>query len=270
MTPRPNEDFYAGKSVIYSITNRVTGDFYVGRTGRLKFRWAVHRSSLRGGYHHCEPLQAAWKEYGESAFEFSVVEVVDDSVDAVHVEQDYLDRLKPTYNVSASSTGGAPPGHWRHTPETLAKLTAKRRSRKTHYRSPEASAKSAVSLRLFWERGGPEADTRRAKIRAAMLGRKPSAESIEKTRAALLGRPKSPEHIEKLRGRKLSAEARAKISAARKRLYEDKEFAQRMLDVHRRPGARTKKAAQARAQYSAKRARGDYSRGFGSITVEAA
>jgi group I intron endonuclease len=40
-------------------------------------RWRKHRNELRQGKHYASYLQRAWKKHGEDAFEFSVIEVVD-------------------------------------------------------------------------------------------------------------------------------------------------------------------------------------------------
>ena len=60
---------------VYQIRNTVNDKVYVGETCSLSARWLKHRSSLRAGTHHCESLQTAWDEFGESTF---VVEGLED------------------------------------------------------------------------------------------------------------------------------------------------------------------------------------------------
>jgi hypothetical protein len=66
--------------------------------------------------------------------------------------------------------------------------------------------------------GIPHSAEAKAKLSAAGLGRKQTAQAIAKTRAAVVGVPKSPEHREKLRiaqtGKKASLAARAKMRAS--------------------------------------------------------
>lgn len=44
----------------------------------MRGRYYTHIKHLRKGVHHCPPLQAAWNKYGEKAFEFSVLEHIED------------------------------------------------------------------------------------------------------------------------------------------------------------------------------------------------
>lgn len=43
---------------------------YIGSSVNVETRIAKHRSHLRAGNHRSKRMQAAWNEYGESAFEF--------------------------------------------------------------------------------------------------------------------------------------------------------------------------------------------------------
>jgi len=61
---------------IYKITNKHNGKFYIGSTNCIKKRWRNHLCKLRQGKHENSYLQQAWDKYGETAFEFSIVEEV--------------------------------------------------------------------------------------------------------------------------------------------------------------------------------------------------
>lgn len=64
---------------IYSICHIESGRIYIGQTrDRFIERYWHHVWKLRQGTHDNSHLQRAWSKYGESAFEFRVVEVVDD------------------------------------------------------------------------------------------------------------------------------------------------------------------------------------------------
>lgn len=64
--------------------------FYVGQAGNIAYRLCNHRSSLKGGYHHNQPLQAAFNKYGIRAFSFAPVLLC--TVDMLtHYEQLVLD-----------------------------------------------------------------------------------------------------------------------------------------------------------------------------------
>lgn len=67
----------ADQASIYLITNRITGRRYVGQTKRpLKVRLGGHLRDLTSGHHHNKYLQADWHVYGESAFRWSILEIV--------------------------------------------------------------------------------------------------------------------------------------------------------------------------------------------------
>lgn len=63
---------------IYIIENKINGKFYIGRTGNPSQRKRAHFSELRRGAHSNPRLQNAFNKYGEAAFDFRVVEVVDE------------------------------------------------------------------------------------------------------------------------------------------------------------------------------------------------
>lgn len=64
---------------IYTITNVVNGNLYIGQTGeRFQRRYWHHRWKLRNNQHDNWHLQSAFNKYGEDAFIFEVLEVVDD------------------------------------------------------------------------------------------------------------------------------------------------------------------------------------------------
>lgn len=66
---------------IYVIRNTVNGKVLVGQTITRwpNTRWAQHRWFLRNGSHSNTHLQSAWNKYGEVAFEFEVIEEIDNN-----------------------------------------------------------------------------------------------------------------------------------------------------------------------------------------------
>lgn len=76
---------------IYADTERAA---YVGSTARTAYsRYSVHRGQLRGGYHHCGPLQEAWKIHGEGAFRMVKLEDVPPECDLRTAEYQWMQRL---------------------------------------------------------------------------------------------------------------------------------------------------------------------------------
>lgn len=100
-------------SGIYKIINKVNGKYYVGRSANLIRRWIDHKKSLNGGYHKNAHLQSAWNKYGADAFEFVVIEYIDESL-LKEIEQKYINKfiedrkngIDDCYNISESSESG--------------------------------------------------------------------------------------------------------------------------------------------------------------------
>lgn len=94
-------------SGIYSILNKLNGKIYVGLTEHLSSRKSTHFSLLRNNKHFNPHLQSSFNKYGESAFEFNVIEYCD--VDKLDECEDwwinYFDTTNPEkgYNLK---TGG--------------------------------------------------------------------------------------------------------------------------------------------------------------------
>lgn len=63
-----------------------------------------HRSMLKSGKHKNTYLQNAWNKYGESAFLFHILEVVDKPL-TLEVEQRYLDECTNCYNINPLASG---------------------------------------------------------------------------------------------------------------------------------------------------------------------
>jgi len=99
--------YYHGKSNqsgIYKITNVQNGKVYYGSTKNFRMRAVGHLSDLKNGRHSNPPLQHAFNKYGEDAFMFEVVEIVEkDKTKLLEREQHFLDQFfdegKNCYNV---------------------------------------------------------------------------------------------------------------------------------------------------------------------------
>jgi group I intron endonuclease len=84
-----------GIGVIYRIVCIPNGRTYIGSTNDLTRRKSEHLKNLRGGG-HCNPmLQKAFNKYGESSFEFSVIETAEGE-HLIAREQFWLDRDRAT------------------------------------------------------------------------------------------------------------------------------------------------------------------------------
>ncbi len=63
-----------GEKGIYGIFNFLNGKLYIGSTNNLKSRLRQHKKGLKKQKHKNKYLQNSWNKYGESAFEFHVIE----------------------------------------------------------------------------------------------------------------------------------------------------------------------------------------------------
>lgn len=87
---------------VFQIKNTVNGKVLVTATPNLK-TMEGKRFQLRMGSHKNAELQAEWKQFGEDAFEFEVLEVVEDNVESALARQEalrlleerWLDKLQP-------------------------------------------------------------------------------------------------------------------------------------------------------------------------------
>jgi group I intron endonuclease len=96
------------KGVIYQIKNKKNGKVYIGSTTDWERRKSRHIKDLKNGNHHNITVQRAWEKYGEEAFNFEILEKVDNPKQR---EQEILDNQKPFwdnggYNISSSASGG--------------------------------------------------------------------------------------------------------------------------------------------------------------------
>lgn len=110
---------------IYTIENKNTGKFYIGRTNKPDYRRRSHFSELRRGVHGNPRLQASFNKHGEEAFEFKVV----DSAPSETIEEKELEWFL-LFNCDKSilynchfETHGGPKVYKPHTPESAAKIS---------------------------------------------------------------------------------------------------------------------------------------------------
>lgn len=106
-----NEDTMKDKHGIYMITNKTNKMVYIGQTmQRFQKRYWHHKWRLNDGSHDNQHLQNAWNLYGADAFEFTVVEVVEnyDNSGLDNLEIKYIKYYKERgccYNISDGGCG---------------------------------------------------------------------------------------------------------------------------------------------------------------------
>lgn len=97
---------------VYKIT-APSGSFYIGSSLDVHARWSGHKSELRKGRHHCQPLQRAASKYGLDALTFTLLAECP-AADLRELEQLCIDMAGPVYNASRS-THEALSGLWQQT-----------------------------------------------------------------------------------------------------------------------------------------------------------
>lgn len=155
------------KSGIYKITNTANGKCYIGCAVNIKKRFYEHKWALTRGEHGNPHLQAAWQKYGEEAFEFSVIELVEDpaqllDVETVHIQGSDPELVYNILNAPRSTSLGL-----RRTPEVRRK-TSEAVSR--HFEDPENRRKTSEATRA----GMADPEVRR-RISEAKAGKIPDA-----------------------------------------------------------------------------------------------
>mgnify|MGYP001592243962 CR=1 FL=1 len=151
---------------IYTITNIITNKIYVGSAIFLQSRWRQHKSDLNLNKHGNPLLQHAWNKYGKTAFEFKILERVEDKTKLIEREQYWINKLNSSdkqvgYNlrVTAISQLGM-----KRSKETKLKISIAKTGRK---QSPEE-----IERRRFANTGKKRSLETRARISAANKGRK--------------------------------------------------------------------------------------------------
>ena len=85
-----------GRPCIYSITNKINNKQYIGSaTGHYR-RKSQHIYMLRRGIHYNPHLQSSFDKYGESSFEFKVLEFVNDLIELEERELYYINKTGVT------------------------------------------------------------------------------------------------------------------------------------------------------------------------------
>lgn len=66
---------------------------YIGSSKNIEQRWYHHKCNLRKNKHNSKKLQRAWNKYGESAFTFKIIKIVEDKTKLLLEEQKYLNLI---------------------------------------------------------------------------------------------------------------------------------------------------------------------------------
>lgn len=84
-------------SGIYKITNKVTGECYIGSSVNVYKRWRHHTWESTWKERPNNKLYQDMAKYGVEKFEFQLI-VETEPADLKLLEQEYIEQLHPTYN----------------------------------------------------------------------------------------------------------------------------------------------------------------------------
>lgn len=87
------------KNCIYRIYSKSNGREYIGGTKNPHARKFLHFKSLKENNHHNAKLQSHFDKYGIDDLVFEIIEYDLDVSDLIHVEQFYMDKKKPFFNI---------------------------------------------------------------------------------------------------------------------------------------------------------------------------
>jgi group I intron endonuclease len=220
-------------SGVYGIFNLVNNKVLVGSTNNLNRRWKEHRSYSRFGKHPNPHFQAAWDKYGETFFEFRVLEKcsVDVLISRENSWMEYWHSKDDSYGYNMQEAGSvsSPMKGKHHTEESLKKMSASHKGcipwNKGIPRTPEVLAK----MRPFQfkkghipaTRGRPMDERLKKLLISINTGHKASNETKLKMSLALKGRkpwnkgiPRSPETSAKIAATFARPDIKAKMSSA--------------------------------------------------------
>ena len=178
---------------VYEI--KVNNKRYIGSSATdIYGRWHCHKSELRRGIHPNIHLQRAFNKYGFDCFVFSIIEVAGCKEDCIVLEQKWIDKLKPEYNITKLARSRLGVKESAATRNKL-KISLKGNKNALGYKHTE----EALSKMSEAGKGRVWKDERRKKFSELMRGRKHSDESKKKMSQAQKGKTVTAETRQKIR-----------------------------------------------------------------------
>jgi len=134
---------------IYSIRNKTNGKQYIGSTTQPDKRKIQHFSDLRRNRHYNKHLQYSFNKYGESSFDF---EILEECVDEVLAESEKkwihcTSVTNPDFGFNATNEPYAPMRGKKHTKKTLDLFKVIRPKGSEH---PHSKIDEVMVVRIFF------------------------------------------------------------------------------------------------------------------------
>ena len=175
-------------SAIYAIVNNITNDMYVGSAVAVNRRWSAHRNLLTKQCHYNLRLQRAYSKYGSNAFDWEIIQFVDNKTQLIAREQFWMNFFVPKYN--GRPIANSPLGT-KASAETRAKMSvsAKKRGFTEEHKQNISKAKKGVST---------ISEEQKKRLSVLNTGKVYSAETRAKVSAASTGRYHTDEAKQKI------------------------------------------------------------------------
>lgn len=222
---------------VYAITNSITGKQYVGQTGQpLQTRFKNHLNYSRTSKGK-SLLWDAIRQDGGVSFTIRPLAETEDRAEASRLEQAYILSLKTNDGRYGYNTNAVPEvvtRGWKWKAESKKRL-------------------SALAMGNTRGLGRTASESRKEKVRIALMGHSVSQETRDKIRASMLA-------SDKCRGFTMSAEAKAKIAAANRgkhKTAEQREVTRKIMRAYNStPERRKQLSEQAKAGWAKRKAEG--------------
>jgi len=213
------------KGGVYQIANLTNGKVYIGSAKCFQVRASQHVSALKKQKHQNKHLQTSWNKWGEDAFLFEVLEVIEgDKIARTTREKEYLERFyenwEQCYNFQRNPI--CKQGPWSSTPEDSRRKISL--SKKGKYRGPQnpfygkthtKETKKKLSLLAREKTGNKNSN----------YGNWWTKEMKEQLAQKAKERCKNPEYIKKLsvvhKGKRLTETQKQKISRKAKLMWKN-------------------------------------------------
>lgn len=184
-------------SGIYKIEHVASGKCYVGSAVNITARWTRHKWHLSTRTHHSSKLQRAHEKYGADAFEWRVIELVENKEDLILREQAWIDSLNTISNgYNECPTAGSCLG-LKRSPETCKKIALAKTGKKRRPNTPEQRITQSlrqIGVKHKSHRSGWKfSDEIKAKYSVVQKARKRNPEAVAHLIAYHTGRKHSAE-----------------------------------------------------------------------------
>lgn len=179
---------------IYCIENKINNKKYIGQSEDIYKRFYIHKTVLNKGNHCNRYLQSAWKKYGESNFEFRILErdidIVDRNQREIELIFEYETFTNKDKGYNLSIGGEELPNNWGrvHTEETKKNMSLAHLGKKSSEETKKKMGLAKTGQKYMLGKKHSEETKKKMSLAAVgFTGRKHTEETKEKIRLAKLG-----------------------------------------------------------------------------------